>query len=483
MLRKLFLTTASILLIAGGAAAVPAHASHSQISIFQDDKALLYSGDAKRQQTLDQLRALGVNMLHVDLFWDSVAPDRTSLHKPRGFNAADPNAYPPGAWSTYDALVAEAQERGFRVLFTPFRGPAWAGHCGRARIRGHCSPDAREFQLFVEAAGRRYPSVHSWSFWNEPNQPRALQPQQVVKHHRVIPWAAVLYRNLVRAGIAGLRASGHARDQILLGETAPLGQRTAPLHLRAITPLAFWQGLLCLDSRGHRLRGQLARDERCTGRYARLAVTGIAHHPYTRAGGQSPLWRPGSGEITLATLGRLSTVVSQGVRAHRIPGGLGFWFTEYGFQSNPPDRVFGVSLANQARYLNEADWIAYNIPRVQAVAQYELYDDTRVSDFQTGLRFRNGKAKPALTAYRLPIWVTRRGSGVLVWGWVRPAFGKSQRVQILNGSRKYRRVKTVRTSRFGFFTVRLRRHAGPHWLLSWTTPSHKTVFSRVARVE
>lgn len=480
MLRRLLIPLASAALAAAALSPQAARASATQESIFQDEHALLYSGDAVRQRTLDEIKWLGATTVHTIVYWDSVAPDHTSRGRPR-FDARDPNAYPPGAWSTYDALVSEARARGLRLIMSPTRAPAWAGRCGRTAIRNHCGINPNMYRDFVEALARRYPSVHRWSFWNEPNQARVLQPQQVRKHGHVLPWAAVMYRNLLRSGIAALRATGHGGDQVLLGETAPLGQRTASLALRSLTPVAFYQGLFCLDSHGHPLRGRVARDMHCSGRYAPLAVSGVAHHPYSRAGSQPPTARPGSGEITFATLSRLSGVIDQGARAHRIPRRLPFYFTEVGWQTNPPDRLLGVSLSAQARYINEGDWISYRRGRVRSVAQYELFDDTALGSFQSGLRFANGRRKPSLDAYRLPIWVSRTRSGVDVWGQVRPADGTPQIVRIQNGARRFRTVRTVRTAASGYFEVRLRRRPGPKWRLLWSNNGHN-YYSRIAGV-
>ena len=482
MLRKVLVIFASSCLLAAAAGAVPAQASRGQESVFQDDTALVFSGDAQRQSTLDEIRALGATTVHSLVFWSRIAPDTRSKRKPAGFDASNPDAYPPGAWSQYDALVSEAQARGLSLILTPVQAPAWAGRCGSLAIRNHCNPDPREFQAFIEALGKRYPSVRRWSFWNEPNQAGWLQPQQVRKHGRNVPQSAVMYRSLLRAGIAGLRATGHGGDQILLGETAPLGHTTGPLAKRSLTPVSFYQALFCLDSRGHKLRGRLARDEGCRGSYPRLAVNGVAHHPYNRGGSQPPTSRPGPGEITIANLSRLSAVLRQGSHARRIRAGLRFYFTEFGFQSKPPERIFGVPLSRQARYINESDWIAYRNSRVRAVCQYEMFDDAALGAFQTGLRFKDGRAKPALAAYRLPIWVTRSGSGVRVWGQVRPAEGTPQTVQIQNGRTSFRTVKTVRTSANGYFLVRVARQPGPRWRLAWTSPGGTTFTSRSAGI-
>jgi hypothetical protein len=468
MPNKLLLTIATASsIIAAFAAAPAAHASTTQESVFQDDTALIFSGDAKRQQTLDDIKALGGTTIHSLVFWNRVAPNPNSNTRP-SFDATNPDAYPPGAWGPYDALVAEAQARGLSVIFSPVQGPAWADTCRNSANRHHCKPSPKEYGQFFTALARRYPQVHRWSVWNEPNQSNWLYPQRERKHGHIIPTAAIVYRNLFRAATAALKANGHASDQMLLGETAPLGRTTGTLGKRFLSPVEFFQGVFCLDSRGHKLRGTVAKDEGCRGTYQRLAATGIAHHPYNRGGSQPPTRRPtGPGEITIANLSTLSSVINQGARAHRIRSGLPFYFTEFGFQTNPPDRLFGVSLSRQARYINESDYIAYHNSRVRAVAQYEMFDDPVIAVFQTGLRFKDGKAKPSYGAYRLPIWVTRSGSGVRVWGWVRPARGTAQTVQIQNGSRKFKAVKTVKTNSRGFFQVRVSHKPGPKWRFAW----------------
>lgn len=470
MLKKLLITLATSSVLAGAVATAPAHASTKQESIFQDDSTLVFEGDAKRQQALDEIKSLGATTIHSLLFWSRIAPDSDSKTKPAGFDATNPDAYPPGAWFQYDLLVQEAQARGLQVIFSPVQAPHWADTCSSRTNAHHCKPRPSDYQQFVEAAGKNFPQVHRWSAWNEPNQSNWLYPQRQRVRGHIIPTAAIEYRNLFRAMTAGLQATGHGGDQFLLGETAPLGRTSGSLGKRFLSPTEFFQGVFCLNSRGHKLRGTVAKIEGCSGRYARLAATGISHHPYNRGGSQPPTRRPtGPGEITVANLSRLSSVINQGARAHRIRGGLRFYFTEFGFQTNPPDHTFGVSPSRQARYINESEYIAYKNRRVAGMSQYELFDAPSLGDFNTGLRFKSGKAKPSLGAYRLPIWVTRSGSGVTVWGDVRPAGGAAQTVAIQNGNKKFKTVKTVRTASNGYFRVHVAHQPGPKWRLSWNS--------------
>jgi hypothetical protein len=305
-----------------------------------------------------------------------------------------------------------------------------------------CRPEPAEYGAFVRALGRRYdgtyaglPRVDRWSLGNEPNQPAWLQPQLARRRGITFPRSAVLYRELARAGIGALRRTGHGTDQVLLGETSPIGQSTGAPARRPAAPGAFIRTLLCIDRRGRALRGAEAAVRRCGRRFPRLRVSGFAHHPYAQGGSEAPTFRgrPAT-EITLASSGRLERILDAAARRGRIPRRLPLHFTEHGYQTNPPDATLGVSLARQAAYLNQSDWIAFRNPRVQTVAQYKLADDPIVSGFQSGLRFSDGRPKPSYAAYRLPLWVTPKGVGRLrIYGQVRPLpAGATARIEVQN---------------------------------------------------
>src|SRR5437879_9096406 len=121
--RRLRPTAAA--LIALGAALLCAgavHASPNETSALQDDQLLIYSGPEKMARTLDTLHGLGVQQVRVSVFWRGVAPQPLSRRRP-AFDAADPAAYPPGAWDRYDLLVAAARVRAMAVNFD-LTGPA-----------------------------------------------------------------------------------------------------------------------------------------------------------------------------------------------------------------------------------------------------------------------------------------------------------------------------------------------------------------------
>jgi hypothetical protein len=480
--------------------ASPAGASVTQESVFEDDFELLQNGSAARNRALDDMDRLGADVIRSLVLWNQVAPGYKKKKRPKGFDAADPAAYNPAMWDRYDDLVRGANARGLAILFSPSGPiPAWASDCGGSvKSRRVCKPKPTEFGKFVQALGTRYsgtyadenqgggvlPGVDRWSIWNEPNQPGWLMPQYESRSGRRVASAAHRYRALARSAIAGLRRSGHGAEQILLGETAPIGRTSGTLARRPIPPVEFIRELFCLKSNGRKMTGTQARLASCR-RPGKLAVSGFAHHPYTRGGSQPPRAKVLPGEITVSTSGRLKTLLKQGARAGRIPGSLPIHYTEFGYQTNPPDRLFGVTENEQSRYINEADWIAYNDSRVLAVAQYKLVDEPNVSSFQTGLRFLDGTAKAAYDAYRLPLWVRKRSGGLRVYGQVRPADdGARELVDLQHRADSESNFVTVQTievsSPKGHFVVDVPAGAG-QWRLRWAPArGGAALFSREA---
>jgi hypothetical protein len=345
------------------------------------------------------------------------------------------------------------------------------------------------------AAGRRYsgtyrdenqgggalPRVDRWSIRKEPNQGGWLKPQYTRRRGRVVAEAPHIYRELARYAIDGLRKTGHARDQVLVGETAPLGRDSGSLTTRPIAAVDFYRELFCLDDRGRRLRGSAARLRRGCSRYRAMKANGVAHHPYTRGAGSAPTARTRSNWITIDTMERLERELDRGARYRRFRRGAPVYITEFGFQSRPPDR-YGVSLSRQAAYINEANWLAYRRPRIRAVAQYELDDEPAVGTFNTGLRFEDGRAKPSLTAYRTPLWVERSHGAITVFGQVRGAApGLRVRVEFRRPGRSYSTLRTVTLrNRRGYLRLRFRERSG-YWRLAWEPPGGATVHSRTAK--
>jgi hypothetical protein len=448
------LRTIVIALLVAAIAAPAAHASRSQTLTFEAPRDLL--DPTARDSALGEIAGLGARSLRVVLYWHRVAPARDSRVRP-AFDATDPAAYD---WGQYAPLLAAAKERGWPVLLT-VSGPVprWATNGARDTLT---RPSPNEFRKFVTAVGRRFgDSVATWSIWNEPNHPQFLGPQY---DRRGRPASPRVYRGLFMAAQRGLRHAGLATAPLLMGETAPRGTG------KVVAPLTFMRGALCLNSRYRR-----------TGKCSKLMIDGYAHHAYTTRSG--PFFRPRQpNDVTIGVLSRLTRALDRAGRAGAVPARLPIYLTEFGIQSTP-DPIFGVSLARQAEYRSISERIAYENPRVKAFSQYLLRDDLpvaaassagRFGGFESGLRRSDGRAKPALDGFRLPLAARRKGSRVSLWGLVRPGTGaRSAVIEVSDGGKGWRKLAAVTTSSTGYWRKRTGYRSGRRWRVVWTAADGK----------
>jgi hypothetical protein len=479
----------SLLTIAlAGAALVacvaPAQASKAQLSVFQDDAKLRGSGDDVRNQALDELDALGVDVVKVLANWRMMAPAGES--KPDGFDGANPEDYSADAWAPYDAIVRGARDRGMRVFFAlGGLAPDWASKSGS--IPGSKKPNVGEFRKFVKAFGTRYsgsfvvgsggsapgpsppddpelplplplqatpaqagtslPRVNLWSAWNEPNLGNWLAPQ----HKNGRPFAPHYYRRLLGAAKAALSATGHAGDTYLIGELLPYGAAS-----NRIRPLEFLREMACVNARFRPFRGREARRRGCDN-FRALPGSGFAFHPYTLAGGPN-VRAQHRDDAPVGYLHRVVKTLNKLGNKNRVKRRrMKLWITEFGFQTSPPD-TFQTPIGKVPGFMGQSEWMMWRNPRVASHSHYLLYDDPDTGSFQTGLRFAGGKIKPGVyNAYRLPFYVRHRGGRrVEVWGGVRAA-GRGRRVtvQVRRGGR-WSKLGNATTAKRGYFRKRFR---------------------------
>lgn len=449
MLRAtLPVTVAAVLLTVPPAAT----AAPGLLRVLQDDATLVHGREPVRTRALDDLVTLGVDVVRVNLRWHELAPRRPA-------DEADSRTY-RGDWTPYDRLVADARARGLDVLVTVTTpAPPWAARDLAGRYRGVVDPDPAAFGRFALAAAQRYGAgVSRWSLVNEPNQPRFLGPQSRGRRLH----APAHYRRMLRAGLAGLRAGGVASRDVLIGDLLTTG-RAARGATVPIGPVPFLRELLCLDARDRPLRGGAIRGhEGCAATMAPLDVGGVAVHLYAfRAGPLRPPVR--RGDLAPAALGELRATLQAARRAGRLTG-TSIWDTEGGFQTDPPDRLAGVSPATQARYLNVTEATLWRAPGVRSWGQYLLRDDRLPASFQSGLWWRDGRRKPAFAAYRLPVDVRAVSrTRVALWARVpaRTTPGARIRVTGPGGLRRTVPRSAVRADD-RTFVVRLPRRSGAY---------------------
>ncbi|MGH2899584.1 MAG: cellulase family glycosylhydrolase [Solirubrobacteraceae bacterium] len=506
-------------------AAFPAFAlaSRTQESTFQDDPMLVYGTPEQMTSTLDTLRSFGVDRIRVSVFWRVVAPANDQLQKP-DFDAADPAAYPAGAWDRYDRLIQAALARGILVnlnITSPV--PRWASpESPRADLQETFGPNPQEFGMFVRAVGTRYsgtydglPRVDYWSVWNEPNQAGWLTPQwgpDPRNAKKFVDAAPASYRQLVAAAWQALADSGHGTDTILIGETAPQGTRTDMGISRSIDALKFIRRLYCLDDNLNVLKGSDAQVRNCPGDGATFVnanpalfhASGYAHHPYallTPPGRRStwPDW------VSISDLRSLSRELSRIYRRYgqkmQTRRGVPLYLTEYGYQTKPDPFVAKVvSFSRQAAWINEAEYIAFKNPNVRTLSQFLLVDDgpdptatqlnVKWRTVQSGLQLLDGRRKPSYKAYVTPIFLrssrVRRGRSTTVFGMLRAAqAASSQKVQIQvrpRGAKRWRtRVRMTVGGPRHYFQKRLRMTRSGYVRILWSNAG-RAVASRAVRV-
>jgi hypothetical protein len=517
----------------------PARASGTQLSMLMDDDQLIYASPQHMVRTLQTLSSLGVDVVKVSVVWQLVAPDANSTQRPN-FDATDPAAYPPGAWSRWDTLVETAQRLGMKVYFLVIGpAPVWAVPKSNRTSQGPSlgwMPSATEYEQFVQAVGRRYsgayadpaqstststtptvsgvtvptltsttatpvqpiPRVDYWGIWNEPNERSWLTPwYRSLPHHRRALIQPQQYRNLVDAAWNGLSASSHASDTIMIGETANRG---------ILAPMPFARALYCVGGNLRPLAGTAASSIGCptsgprsqfVNQHPGLFNTSYAHHPYAF---DIPPNRPYPDRsfVTLYNLPSFERMLRR-IRAaygQHPSGGVPVYLTEWGFKSNPPNPFVKTSLAQQAAWIDEGEYMTWREPYVRGLTQFLLVDSppkphTRKgsalywSTFQTGLENINGSPKPSFGAFRIPIWlpVARHGAHVTVWGQLRPANHADTQYGVIEfqrrGSSAWKQLAEVQTnSPEGFLVNHVSIRSAGLVRLGWLDPNGSVYYGR-----
>lgn len=458
-------------------------------TIVQDDAQFLHRPPESIAASAAELRSLGVDRLRLTAGWSVIAPKADSAQRP-DFDARDPEAYPEGAWRNLDRAVTLARATGLDVMIDlAFWAPRWAtsGDPSPDGGRARWNVDPAEYAKFVEAVVRRYsgsfvplpprpdapppepsrdstllgnvfdrddpgrtpapepdpqpaeplPHVRWWTIWNEPNYPGFLLPQWTRTEDGWQPRSPTLYRHLVEAAYPVIKRV-QPDSLVLVGGLAPNGAVNPQSQLDGVPARRFLRELACVDAGLQPVSTGDCRD------YTPLPGDGFAHHPYSLY--RVPAWRDGKrpDNLPVGALDRLTGTLDHLAASGRISPALrNVYLTEYGYETNPPDRERPFNPDQQARLLSWAEALAWRSPAVRSWPQFLLYDMGAVSDryefadWQTGLRFVDGSPKPGLDAFRLALHAecsgTWRPQGkrrrrarvaavpqVAIWGRVRP---------------------------------------------------------------
>lgn len=451
-------------------AAPSAHAARPLQLGFLDD---VYLADpAEREPWLARTIAVGGEIVRLNIQW----PVPNTAARPPGFNARDP-ADPRYDFRRADASIVAASARGLRVLANVRGAPRWAEGKGRpaSAPAGTWKPSPSALEEYGAALARRYsgsfpdparpgrllPKVQAFQVWNEPNLSAHLNPQWNGRRAA----SPALYRRMLNGFFRGVRSVSPSTIVVTAG-TAPFGE-PQPGGNR-IQPARFWREVLCLRRKKGRLRTAPCPDP------ARFDV--LAHHPYSV--GQPRRKALNADDVSIPDMRKLTRLLRFAERKRRaLPRKRHkVWVTEMSYDSSPPDPD-GVPLATHARWLEQAFYLLWR-QGVETITWLRVRDQAPVPSFgatnQSGVFFRDGRAKPAALAFRFPLVAERAGRKKLrVWG--RSPLAGRVTIERL-GSAGWRTLRSVQVSRNGTFLVkvtratkrdRLRARIGGETSLTW----------------
>ena len=374
---------AAALAVAAGVAAPAATASpQMQIGIYDEGTTFFEDG----KQTFDAYRSLRAQVIRVNLYWGG----KLGVAKSRPFEGSDPRdaAY---SWGLYDRVVQFAGAYGLKVLFSITGTPRWANGGQSPNRPPRNFTDLRNFAYaaaarysgdYIGSDGRTLPAVRLWAAWNEPNNPVFLRPQFVKRGDRWVIQSAITYAKICNAVYAGVHATMYRQEKVACGVTAPRGNNNPRSSRPSVSPVAF---LTAAKKAGMK------------------TFDAYAHNPYYGSPKETPTTRPGTPNGSAPTAITLANITVLLDAIGRLYGARHLWITEYGYQTRPPDSVFGVSWSLQARYLTEAFSIARRNPRIDMMIWFLLKDQPDLAGWQSGLMTVDGRRKPAFGAFeRLP---------------------------------------------------------------------------------
>ncbi len=348
------------------------------------DDAQVLGNSVEAFGALEQLRA---QVVRVALRWDNVARKQPAKGNDPGDEAYD--------WDTYDRTVIAAAARNIEVVFTIWGTPGWANG---GKNPAFAPKKASKLRAFAMAAARRYsgayetveysvlPRVSRYTAWNEPNLHTFLRPQfkrvkVKGKKARFVKRSPKIYARICNAVVKGVHAASAEsgfESQVACGVTAPGGTNRGDARRPSISPLPFLRGMKAAGAR----------------------FDAYAHHPYPQSPHEKPTDRPkASSRISLGSIWRLLLELER-LYGDDVP----LWITEYGYQTNPPDDILGVSPKKQSQYLRLAYGIALANPRIEMLIWFLIEDERRVDSptqgWQSGLKTADGKKKPAYKTFR-----------------------------------------------------------------------------------
>ena len=301
---------------------------------------------------------LGVGIYEASLAWPEVASRR-----PR--HATDPSD-PAYRWPVaIGEAVAQARRYHMRVLLQIIFTPGWANGGGAVNVP---PPDPRDYAAFAKAAARKYPSVHLWMVWGEPDRtPNFSLTQRVAPGTRLTPAqqaAPHVYAQLLDAAYAQLKSV--SRHNLVLGGSTWSGGNIDTQR---------WIENLRLPN----------------GRRPRMDI--YAHNPFSdKAPSFSQPFSP-LGQVQFSDLPELGNWID-----HYLRHGMPIFISEFTIPT-AADREFQfyVDPPVAAQWVTKALRLSRHWKRIYGLGWVHVYDDPPLSN--GGLLTVQGRPKPDYYAF------------------------------------------------------------------------------------
>ena len=373
----------------------------------------------------------GAKVVSLEIDWAHVEPKA-----PPDANAASPSAG-QYQFKYVDNVLKRFNGTGVQPVFLITDAPRWAEGKGGTRTQyaeGGFEPNPAAFEQFASALAARYsgkyrdpanrrhflPKVLYFQAWGEANMGYHLSPQWTRVDGHLVNNGPIIYRSLLNAFYAGIKAGNPAAKVVFTGleayGDAAGGMRTPPV--------TFLRSVLCLNAR-------LAK-EPCSDP-AHFDV--LASDPYEV--GSPTTHAISRNDASAPDLGRLTRVLKAAIAAQTVAPATPkpLWVTEFSYDSDPPNPTPGTpSEDEQAHWLEESLYV-FAHEGVSTVIWYLLHDQTGsfTTAYFSGVYFHNGRPKTSLTAYQFPFVVMRSAGSAQAWG-IAPSTGTVEVQREVDGS-------------------------------------------------
>lgn len=299
------------------------------------------------RRQMDQLQALGLQWVRVDLHWDTIEPKEGQFR-----------------WDVLDPLMAEMERRGLQaeVYLVGSAPHATSAPAGSPNPDQYPPRDPALYAKALVTLAQRYPTVVAWQVWNEPNLPAFWRPRE----------DPAAYGQLLLTSVQAMRRVAPGRRIVLggMGYFSQMPTRGGALMVEALAK----GGLFSLD-----------------------VIT--AYHPYS-------LYPEGDDAHAMDFVQR----ARQGNAALRAGGARDIWADEWGWSSyaGPKEEQPIIGEQGQADFVTRrlALMSALDYDKIFLFALSDLDSRAGARDRRYGLLDEAGDGKPVYAALQRLLQIT-----------------------------------------------------------------------------